>query len=491
MNPNTADIVAKLWREAKTLQGAGISILHYVNELTYLLFLKMLEETEQTALIPSDYSWSELSKAEGGDQLRFYKKLLLDLGDAKIIHNPMVLAIFTDAVTHLREPKDLKMLTTNIDKIDWFTAREDGLGDMYEGLMQKVMSDTKSKAGQYFTPRALIDSIIRIVKPQAGEIVQDPAAGTAGFLIAADRYIKDATDDLFKLSENQGHFQRSQAFRGHEWVPDTHRLCVMNMLLHGIESLVGCEDSCSPQGEALGKADLILTNPPFNKMSSSTNRPDFTLTSGERVGPMPFLEHAIRSLKPGGRCAIVMPDNILFGDGTGTTLRRFLMVNCNLHTILRLPTGIFYAPGVKTNVLFFTRVTDKIYPANHKVQATKAVWFYDLRTNMPSFGKTNALTASHFEDFECLFGSDPKGEAQRAEGGEDSRWRKLLRQDITERGDSLDWTWLRDESADPEDEMTEPEEIAAVIIEHLRAALDEMEGLAEELDATPMLESLQ
>jgi len=491
MNPNTAGIVAKLWREAKTLQGAGISILHYVNELTYLLFLKMLEETNQAGLIPTAYSWSELSKAEGGDQLRYYKKLLLDLGDPKIVHNPMVLAIFTDAITHLREPKDLKTLTTNIDKIDWFTAREDGLGDMYEGLMQKVMSDTKSKAGQYFTPRALIDSIIRIVKPQAGEIVQDPAAGTAGFLIAADRYIKDATDDLFKLSEDQGRFQRRLAFRGHEWVPDTHRLCVMNMLLHGIDSLVGCEDSCAPQGEALGKADLILTNPPFNKMPSNTNRPDFTLMAGERVGPMPFLEHAIRSLKPGARCAIVMPDNILFGDGTGAELRRFLMVNCNLHTVLRLPTGIFYAQGVKTNVLFFTRVTDKIYPANHTTHATRAVWFYDLRSNMPSFGKTNALTVAHFAAFEDVFGTDPHGGSAREDAGEAGRWRCLSREAITARGDNLDWTWLRDESGDPEDAMTEPDEIAAAIMGHLRAALDEIEGLAEELDAVPLVEAAE
>jgi type I restriction enzyme M protein len=491
MNPNTADIVAKLWREAKTLQGAGISIMHYVNELTYLLFLKMLEETDQTALVPSAYSWTELSKAEGGDQLRYYKKLLLDLGDPEIVQNPMVLAIFTDAITHLREPKDLKMLTTNIDKIDWFTAREDGLGDMYEGLMQKVMSDTKSKAGQYFTPRALIDSIIRLIKPQAGEIVQDPAAGTAGFLIAADRYVKDATDDLFKLSEVQGRFQRREAFRGHEWVPDTRRLCAMNMLLHGIESLVGCEDSCAPQGESLGRADVILTNPPFNKMPSNVNRPDFTLTAGERVGPMPFLEHAIRSLKTGGRCAIVMPDNILFGDGTGADLRRFLMVNCDLHTILRLPTGIFYAQGVKTNVMFFTRVTDRVYPANHKVQATEAVWFYDLRTNMPSFGKTNALTAQHFEEFERLFGPDPKGGSEREEGGEASRWRKLTRDQIAARGDNLDWTWLRDESGDPEDEMTEPDEIAAAIMGHLRAALEDIEGLAEELNAAPMVEAAE
>jgi type I restriction enzyme M protein len=491
MNPNTAEIVAKLWREAKTLQGAGISIIHYVNELTYLLFLKMLEETKQAKLIPDDYSWTKLSKLEGGEQLNYYKRLLLNLGDPKYVKNPMVLAIFTDAVTHLREPKDLKTLTTNIDKIDWFSAREDGLGDMYEGLMQKVMSDTKSKAGQYFTPRALIDSIIRIIKPQAGEVVQDPAAGTAGFLIAADRYIKDKTDELFSLSEEQGNFQRKLAFRGSEWVPDTHRLCVMNMLLHGIESLVGNADSCSPQGEALGLADVILTNPPFNKMSSNVNRPDFTITAGERVGPMPFLEHTIRMLKPGGRCAIVMPDNILFGDGTGTELRRFLMVNCNLHTILRLPTGIFYAQGVKTNVLLFTRVTEKVYPADYTKQATKAVWFYDLRTNMPSFGKTNALTEAHFEEFEHLFGNDPHGGSKRKDEGEASRWRKLTRDEIAGRGDNLDWTWLRDESGDPEDEMTEPDEIAAAIMGHLRAALEEIEALNEDLDAAPMAEAAE
>lgn len=491
MNPNTAEIVAKLWREAKTLQGGGVSILHYVNELTYLLFLKMLEETGQTALIPSAYSWSALTKEEGGDQLRYYRKLLLDLGDPKIVQNPLVLAIFTDAQTALSKPVDLKKLTTNIDKIDWFSAKEDGLGDLYEGLMQKVMSDTKSKAGQYFTPRALIDSIIRLIQPQPGEVIQDPATGTGGFLIAADRYIKEATDDLFKLSEDQGRFQRRQAFRGHEFVKDTRRLCVMNMLLHGIESLVGCEDSCAPEGATLGSADVILTNPPFNKMSGTVNRPDFTLTAGERVGPLPFLEHAIRMLKPGGRCAIVMPDSILFGDGTGADLRRFLMVNCDLHTILRLPTGIFYAQGVKTNVLFFKRVTDKVYPANHKTQATKEVWFYDLRTNMSSFGKTNALTADHFGEFERLFGPDPKGTSEREEGGETNRWRKLTRDQIAARGDNLDWIWLREENSAAEDELTEPDDIAAAIIGHLRTALVEIEGLAEELDAASTTEAVE
>tara|TARA_R110000868_G_scaffold10357_1_gene51029 strand:- start:13884 stop:15359 length:1476 start_codon:yes stop_codon:yes gene_type:complete len=491
MNPNTTEIVAKLWRECKTLQSAGVSYSNYVNELTYLLFLKMLEETGQENRLSNGHSWRKLVSTEGGDQLRYYKEMLLELGNPEKTKDPVTLAIFTDAMTHLRLPKDLKTLTTNIDKLDWFSAREDGLGDLYEGLLEKTTSATKSKAGQYFTPRALIDSIIRLVKPQPGEVIQDPAAGTGGFLIAADRYIKDATDDLFKLSEAKAHFQRHQAFVGHEWVPDTHRLCVMNMILHGIESLVGCEDSCAPQGENMGKANVILTNPPFNKMSGNVNRPDFTLTAGERVGPMPFLEHAIRNLKKGGRCAIVMPDNILFGDGTGTELRRFLMVNCNLHTILRLPTGIFYAQGVKTNVLFFTRATDKIFPADHKQQATKAVWFYDLRANMQSFGKTNTLTEQHFAEFESLYGPDPLGGSERKDEGENSRWRHLTREQITERGDNLDWSWLRDESADPEDDMTEPEEIAAAIMGHLRAALDEIEALSEELEETTEIEAVE
>jgi len=491
MNPNTAEIVAKLWKECKTLQSAGVSYSNYVNELTYLLFLKMLEETGQETRLPNGHCWSRLAGMEGGDQLEYYKQMLLELGNPKATHDPVVLAIFTDAMTHLRLPKDLKTLTTNIDKLDWFTAREDGLGDLYEGLLEKTTSATKSKAGQYFTPRALIDSIIRLVKPQPGEVVQDPAAGTGGFLIAADRYIKDHTDELFSLSEGEGHFQRRQAFIGHEWVPDTHRLCVMNMILHGIESLVGCEDSCAPEGENMGKADLILTNPPFNKMSGNVNRPDFSITSGERVGPMPFLEHVVRSLKPGGRCAIVMPDNILFGDGTGTELRRFLRVNGNLHTILRLPTGIFYAQGVKTNVMFFTRVTNEILPANHDHSETDEVWFYDLRTNMPSFGKTNALTAKHFEEFEERFGDDPKGNAPRTEQSEDSRWRCMTREQIAERGDNLDWTWLRDESGDSEDEMTEPDEIAAAIVGHLRAALDEIEALSKELEDAPAAEAAE
>ncbi len=474
----TSDIVAKLWKECKTLQSAGVSYHNYVTELTFLLFLKMLEETKQEKRIPNGYCWAELAKREGVEQLDYYRSMLLSLGNAKKTTDPVVLAIFTDAQTHLRLPKDLKALTTAIDKLDWFSAREDGLGDLYEGLLEKTTSATKTKAGQYFTPRSLIDCIVRLIKPQAGEVVQDPAAGTGGFLIAADHYIKDHTDNLYALKKAQVHFQKHNAFVGNEWVQDTHRLCLMNLILHGIQSPIACADTLSAAGGELGQADVVLTNPPFNKMSGTVNRLDFSITAGERVGPMPFLEHVVRALKPGGRAAVVMPDNILFGNGTGTALRTWLMDLCDLHTILRLPTGIFYAQGVKTNVLFFTR--------GHKDRSsTKAVWFYDMRADMPAFGKTVPLTVKHFAEFEAAFGKDASGKGKRKDQGEGGRFRCFTREQIRERNDNLDVTWLRDDGTDLESLLTEPDEIAAAIVGHLRNALEEIESIADEFVAIP------
>jgi len=470
----TADIVAKLWHECDTLQSAGVSYHNYVTELTFLLFLKMLQETKQDARLPDGFRWVDLSKREGMEQLEYYRRILLELGSEAATHDRTVLTIFTDAQTHIRQPKDLKALTTAIDKLDWFSAREDGLGDLYEGLLEKTTSATKTKAGQYFTPRPLIDCIVRLVQPRAGEIIQDPAAGTGGFLIAADSYIKQRTDNLYALPQAQIYFQRDHAFVGYEWVPDTHRLCLMNLLLHDIEGPVACENTLSPAGEDLGKADLIMTNPPFNKQKGTVNRADFSITAGERVGPMPFLEHVIRALKPGGRAAVVMPDSILFGDGKDRQLRRYLMDLCDLHTILRLPRGIFYAPGVSTNVLFFTRGTAD-------TGNTKAVWIYDLRNNMPAFGKTRPLTVADFAGFEVAYGSDPTGKAARTDEGETGRFRCFSREDLKARGDNLDITWLRETEVDAEDGLTEPEDIAAAIMGHLRAALTEMEALDEEV----------
>ena len=390
----TLDIVAKLWSLCHVLRDDGVTYNEYVTELTYLLFLKMLEETKREGRLPVGYRWAELAKRDGLDQLDYYKRLLLDLGKPEVT-DELVRAIFTDAQTRLRKPTNLKALTTDIDKLDWFSAREEGLGNLYEGLLEKNASDKISGAGQYFTPRPLIDCVVRLMKPQPGELVQDPAAGTAGFLVAADQFIKGRTDDHYKLPEAQAFFQRNNAFVGAELVPDTHRLCMMNLLLHGIEGGVSNIDTLSPDGETLPKADLLLTNPPFGtkKGGGRPTRNDFSVTADSSNKQLAFVEHIVRALKPGGRAAVVVPDNVLFEDNTGRRLRTWLMDLCNLHTILRMPTGIFYAQGVKTNVLFLQRgKTDK---AN-----TKALWVFDMRANMPAFGKTRPLTVADFADFE-------------------------------------------------------------------------------------------
>ncbi|MFC0805456.1 N-6 DNA methylase [Ensifer sp. P24N7] len=477
----TTDIVAKLWSLCNVLRDDGVTYNEYVTELTYLLFLKMLEETGREERLPEGYRWSALAAGEGIEQLDYYKAMLLELGKAK---DGLVSAIFTDAQTRLRKPTNLKALTSNIDQLDWFSAREEGLGNLYEGLLEKNAADKKSGAGQYFTPRPLIDCIVRLMQPQPGEVVQDPAAGTAGFLVGADRYIKDHTDDLYKLSPEEAHFQRNNAFVGAELVPDTHRLCMMNLLLHGIEGGVVNVDTLSPDGEALSKADLILTNPPFGtkKGGGRPTRSDFSVTADTSNKQLAFVEHIVRALKPGGRAAVVVPDNVLFEDNTGRRLRTWLMELCDLHTILRLPTGIFYAQGVKTNVLFFQRGrTDK--------GNTSAVWVYDLRANMPAFGKTRPLTVADFADFEAAYGADANGEAERQERGEDGRWRCFSRETIAARNDNLDISWLRDTEAEAEEALTEPEDIAAAIIGHLWAALEEIEALSEELEPDRVTEA--
>lgn len=473
----TEQIVAKLWSLCHVLRDDGITYQDYVTELTFLLFLKMLAETGHEERLPDHYRWAELTKRTGMDQLIYYRQLMLDLGDSKKTKDKTVLEIFADAQTKLRKPTNLKSLTTDIDQLDWFSAREEGLGNLYEGLLEKNAAEKKSGAGQYFTPRRLIDCMVRLMKPQPGEVIQDPAAGTGGFIVAADRYIKDATDDLFKLPKDKAAFQRRSAFTGSELVPDTHRLLLMNLMLHGIECPIESGDSLSPTGEGLGKADLILTNPPFGtkKGGGRPTRADFSITAETSNKQLAFVEHIVRALKPGGRAAVVLPDNVLFEDNTGRRLRTWLMNLCDLHTILRLPTGIFYAQGVKTNVLFFTR--GKTDSGN-----TKAVWVYDLRANMPAFGKTRPLKVEDFAAFEKAFGIDPHGKSKRNDEGEEGRFRSFTRKQIEERNDNLDIAWLRDTEAEAEEGLIEPEDIAAAIIGHLKAALGEIEELSDELE---------
>lgn len=481
--PSTSEIIQKLWGYCDILRDDGVTYHQYVTELTFLLFLKMARDTETESQLPKGYRWSDVDAKDGVAQLEFYKHLLIHLGTHS---NKRVQAIFADATTCIRKPQTLKKLTDHIDDLDWFSAcdeeeaksgkkREETLADLYEGLLEKNASEKKSGAGQYFTPRPLIDSMVHLMKPQPGEVIQDPAAGTGGFLIAADRYIKAHTDKLFDLNEAQQRFQRREALVGVELVPDAHRLALMNAMLHGIEGEVLLGDTLSPQGGSLAKADLILTNPPFGtkKGGGLPTRDDFTFPTSNKQ--LAFLQHIYRALKPGGRAAVVLPDNVLFEDNVGVEIRKDLMEKCNLHTILRLPTGIFYAQGVKTNVLFFTR--GKSDKAN-----TKEVWVYDLRTNMPSFGKRTPFTREHFKEFEACFGADPHGKSKREDLGEAGRFRRFTRDELEKRGTNLDITWLRDESVHGPDDLPEPEVIAAEIMEKLRIATEEMEGLMEALE---------
>lgn len=458
----TQDIVQKLWGFCNILRDDGITYQDYVTELTYLLFLKMLEETEQESELPGGYHWGDLKKLEGLEMLDFYKELLLHLGKEG---SARVTAIFVDAQTSLRKPANLRKLVDNIDALDWHDAKEEGLGDLYEGLLEKNAGEKKSGAGQYFTPRPLIDSIVHLVAPEIGERVQDPAAGTGGFLIAANHYLREKTDDYFDLTAEQQRFQRQVAFYGMELVADTHRLALMNLMLHGIQGELQVGDTLSPAGASLPKADVILTNPPFGTKTGGgrPTRDDFTFPTGNKQ--LAFLQHIYRGLKPGGRAAVVLPDNVLFEEGKGSEIRRDLMEKTDLHTILRLPTGIFYAQGVKTNVLFFTR-------GESDDSNTKDVWIFDMRTNMPSFGKRTPLTRKHFVEFEKCFLAK-----KRKDQGEEGRFRRFSREEIAKRNENLDITWLRDASMQGAEDLPEPEEIAAEILEKLKIATQEMEAL--------------
>lgn len=479
MNNVTHDIVAKLWNLCNILKDDGVTYHQYVTELTYLLFLKMAKETSTEDQLPEGYRWNELEEKNPLDRLNFYKGLLLHLGSNG---STLVKEIFANAGTFIKKPTTLSTLVTEIDKLDWYSTQKEQMGDLYEGLLQKNADEKKSGAGQYFTPRPLIDSMVEVMKPTLDDVIQDPAAGTGGFLIAADRYIrKHSKPDTW--TEAQQRKYRNKTFYGMEHVQDAHRLALMNLMLHGLESDphgagIRYGDTLSPEGEALPKATLMLTNPPFGtkKGGGLPSRPDFTFPTSNKQ--FCFLQHVYRGVRPIGRTGIVMPDNVLFEGNIGRQIRADLMNKCNLHTILRLPTGIFYAQGVKTNVLYFTRgESDK--------GNTKEVWVYDLRANMPQFGKRTLLARDHFKEFEDAFGDDPLGSPKslknRDDTGEQGRFRRFKREWISERGDNLDITWLKDESEGATDELPEPAMLAQEAMGELEAAFEELRGILVEL----------
>lgn len=481
------DIVQKLWNLCDVLRDDGINYSDYVTELVLLLFVKMEYEQVQNNpnfehKLPAGSRWPDLSGKSGLNLLNHYRQMLLDLGKSS---DPMIAAIYADAQTRLKEPRHLETLVTALDGLDWFSARQDGLGDLYEGLLQKNANETKSGAGQYFTPRPLIDAIIRCLQPQPGETLQDPAAGTAGFLIAADAYIKANTDDLYTLDDKARRFQQHKAYTGMELVPGTRRLALMNCLLHGMSGegagVVQPGNSLGNAGAALPKVDIILSNPPFGtaKGGGGPTREDLTYKTSNKQ--LAFLQHIYRGLKPGGRAAVVLPDNVLFEAGVGTDIRRDLMDKCNLHTLLRLPTGIFYAHGVKTNVLFFQKGT----AANPRQDTgcTQATWVYDLRSNMPNFGKRTPFGPTHLKPFEEAYGSDPNGASPRTDEGEQGRFRCFTRAQIAERGESLDISWLKDADSVDADSLPAPEVLAAEAMAELSEALRELDALMQALGA--------
>lgn len=483
MNPS-ADLVNKLWRLCALLRKDGVTYQQYVTELTYLLFLKMASEQKDESRIPEAYRWGALKAAPETEVLTRYRQALVDLGDGTKVADRSIVAIFQNAATIIRTPANLRQLIDAIDGLHWFSEERDAFGDAYEGLLQKMAEETKRGAGQYFTPRALIEVMVGLMQPQPGEVIQDPAAGTGGFLIAANAHMKARTDDYFELSPKQQAFQLREALRGLENVPDTFRLLLMNLHLHAIDpDNLDLADTLSPAGARaqFKNADVILTNPPFGPAGGPPTRDDLTITDRVSSYQLPFVEHCIRALRLGGRAAVIVPDNVLFDDGRGKALRQRLMSWCNLHTILRLPVGIFYAQGVKTNVLFFARATEEA-PAR---DATQEVWIYDARSGAPSYGKTNPFRADDLADFVQAFGDDPLGGpealAARQDQGETGRFRRFTREEIAARGDNLDIAWLKDTSAEAEDGLDTPEDIAAAIEGHLTLALEEVRALVEEL----------
>lgn len=462
---NAENIVQRIWNLCHILRGDGVSYHEYISELTYLLFLKIAEENGTEALLPEGYRWKDLVGYEGSDPLNFYREMLTYLGGHAESEN--IRKIYAFPTTVFSHSENLKAVIDGIARLDWHSLSLDGMGDIYEGLLSKNSQDARSGAGQYFTPRALVDSIVKLVQPKLGEVIQDPATGSGGFLISADQRLRSRVT-------SQEYDRNPPKYEGVEIEKATFRICLMNAFLHQLDAHLILGDALTSDADLLSPADVILANPPFGAKAGSARKLRKDITYGSANKQLAFLQHIYLGLKPGGRGAVVLPDNVLFEEGVGRKIRRELMDLCNLHTILRLPTGIFYSPGVKTNVLFFTRgVTDS--------GNTETVWVYDMRHDAPRYGKKRLLNAEDFVPFEKVFGPDPNGTATRVSEGEVGRWRSYDRKAIAERSDNLDIIWLGGSDPTPEELLTEPEEVAAAILGHLRNALVEIQAVADEL----------
>ena len=485
MATESATIVQRLWNYCNVLRDDGLSYGDYVEQLTHLLFLKMADEQtkppfNKPSTIPRGYDWQSLLERDGDDLEVHYRHILETLGKEK----GMLGVIFRKSQNKIQDPAKLKRLIMLTNDETWVGLGIDVKGDIYEGLLQKNAEDTKSGAGQYFTPRPLIRAVVDVMRPEPGMTICDPACGTGGFLLVAHDYI--AKPEHYQLDTDQKKFLKSDTFKGTDIVDNVARLCVMNLYLHGI----GGDKSPIVVGDSLvsdpgDRFDMVLTNPPFGKKSSITivngagkadkesliyERPDFWATTSNKQ--LNFLQHVKTLLKMNGKAAIVVPDNVLFEGGAGETVRRKLLHECDVHTLLRLPTGIFYAQGVKANVLFFDRK-----PASEKPW-TEKLWIYDLRTNKHFTLKTSPLRYEDLQDFIECYNSEDRFNRKGAERFKAFTYDELIQRDKV----SLDIFWLKDESLEDSENLPDPDTLAADIAESLESALEQFRSIHVDLN---------
>lgn len=481
-NENTSGIISKVWSFCNTLRDDGVGYGDYLEQLTYLLFLKMADEFSKPPYnrklpIPKQFNWESLTKEKGEDLETHYSNLLRELAKAKGILGQ----IFTKSQNKIQDPAKLYKLIRMIDDEQWSTMGADVKGQIYEGLLEKNAEDTKSGAGQYFTPRALIRAMVECMQPQPMKTIADPACGTGGFFLAAYDYLAKQN-----LDKEQKKFLKFKTFFGNEIVPSTRRMALMNLFLHNIGD-IDSENFISPTDALIAdsglRADYVLANPLFGRKSSMTstndegeqetedltyNRQDFwESTSNKQLN---FVQHIRCMLNTTGKAAVVVPDNVLFEGGAGETIRKKLMETTDLHTILRLPTGIFYKQGVKANVFFFDNKRAAKEPW------TKEIWFYDFRTNIHFTLKKNPLKLDDLKDFISCYNPNnrhKRKETYNAESNSEGRWRKFSYEEIIARDKtSLDITWIKDKSLADLDNLPDPDVLAGEIIENLEAGLE-------------------
>lgn len=460
-----SDIVNKLWGFCHTLRHDGVDYGDYIEQLTYLLFLKMAEE--RGAEIPAGCDWKSLKEKSGTALTDHYADILRKLREA----GGLLGDVFAQSVPRFNNPVNLKRVITMIDEEDWSAMDVDVKGAAFEGLLEKAASEGKKGAGQYFTPRPLIQTICKVMKPDPRSKpnfkISDPACGTGGFLVCAYEWL---------VAESRGVYDRADAKRiktktyyGQDLVPRPRRLALMNLFLHGVEPHIYLGDTIY-EPERGEHYDCVLTNPPFGTKGANQapDRDDFTIeTSNKQLN---FVQHVVSTLKPGGRAAMVLPDNCLF-EGKAGEVFEILMQDCNLHTVLRLPRGTFtpYSQGVKANVIFF-----------QKGMPTQTVWIFDARSNVPGITKKDRpLTAQHFAEFEKAYGKDPNGQSRRKET---ERFRPFTQSEIADRQFKLDVTWLKDDTLEDSSELPEPQDLAAEAITELEAVVDDLRDIVALLE---------